>query len=126
RSFAVVVGTEGAHARRAAQARWWSLIGGTVGGGWRRSGSSLRSVVVAAATAATARSKTTSAPAGGRVVPLTLRTYCRAAASISAAVAGGCSPRRIVMLRHIRIFLAHGDRGTHHSWRSRLGAHADA
>jgi len=37
----------------------------------------------------------------GRVMPLTLRTYWRAAASTSAAVAGGCSPRSSVMFRHM-------------------------
>ena len=35
--------------------------------------------------AVTAASKTSSAPAGGRVAPLTLRTYWRAAASTSAS-----------------------------------------
>ena len=32
--------------------------------------------------------------------PLPLRTYCRAAASISAGVALGSRPRNVVMLRH--------------------------
>jgi hypothetical protein len=34
-------------------------------------------------------------------MPLTLRTYWRAAASISSAVAGGSRPRRVVMFRHM-------------------------
>ena len=37
----------------------------------------------------------------GRVTPLTLRTYWRAAAAISSAVAAGSSPRNSVMFRHI-------------------------
>src|SRR4051794_16954133 len=81
----------------------WVRIGGSLGGGCRRAGSSASNVVVAAATAAMASSKIASAPTGGFVAPLTLRTYWRAAASISSAVAGGCSPRRIVMLRHMVI-----------------------
>lgn len=39
--------------------------------------------------------------ADGCVMPLTLRTYWRAAAAISTGVAGGCSPRSSVMLRHM-------------------------
>jgi hypothetical protein len=31
-----------------------------------------------------------------------LRTYCRAAASISSGVAPGSSPRSVVMLRHMQ------------------------
>ncbi|WP_232070858.1 hypothetical protein [Mycobacterium lacus] len=34
-------------------------------------------------------------------MPLTLRTYWRAAAAISVAVAGGSSPRSSVMFRHM-------------------------
>ena len=37
----------------------------------------------------------------GRVIPLTLRTYWRAAASISSPVADGSSPRNSVMFRHM-------------------------
>ena len=37
----------------------------------------------------------------GVVSPVTLRTYCRAAAVISSVVAGGSRPRRVVMFRHI-------------------------
>ncbi len=35
-------------------------------------------------------------------MPLTLRTYCRAAASISSDVADGSSPRSSVMFRHMQ------------------------
>src|SRR5439155_23016456 len=38
----------------------------------------------------------------GCVTPVTLRTYCQAAASISSRVAGGSSPRSSVMFRHMR------------------------
>ena len=41
----------------------------------------------------------------GFVAPLTLRTYWRAAASISSAVAGGWRPRSTVMLRHMAVLL---------------------
>ena len=37
-----------------------------------------------------------------RPTPLTLRTYCSAAAVTSASVAGGSRPRRMVMFRHMR------------------------
>src|SRR5205807_1218000 len=39
----------------------------------------------------------------GCVTPLTLRTYWRAAAAISSSVAGGSSPRSVVMLRHMSV-----------------------
>jgi hypothetical protein len=58
-------------------------------GGWRRGGSSDSTSAVARATVATACSKATSVAGVGRVTPLTLRTYWRAAASISSPVAGG-------------------------------------
>jgi hypothetical protein len=57
--------------------------------------------VVAAATSPTARSKATSVFADRVWTPLTFRTYWRAAASISSAVATGSNPRSVVMLRHI-------------------------
>ena len=53
------------------------------------------------ATMATACSNASSVPAVGRVTPLTLRTYWRAAASISSAVATGSRPLRVVILRHM-------------------------
>ena len=56
---------------------------------------------MAAVTAATACSNATDVAAEVLVTPLTLRTYCRAAASISSAVAGGSRPRRVVMFRHM-------------------------
>jgi hypothetical protein len=56
---------------------------------------------VAAATARTACSNTGSAGAEGARIPLTLRTYCLAAASISVSVATGSRPRSTVMFRHM-------------------------
>ena len=56
---------------------------------------------MASATNATACSKAASVAADVFCTPLTLRTYWRAAASISAVVAGGAKPRRVVMLRHM-------------------------
>ncbi len=58
--------------------------------------------VVVAVTSATAASKASTLAPVGRVRPLTLRTYWRAAASISSWVAAGSSPRSSVMLRHMR------------------------
>lgn len=60
---------------------------------------------MACATFRTATSNASSVLGDLACTPLTLRTYCRAAASISSAVAFGCSPRRVVMLRHIRVTL---------------------
>lgn len=53
------------------------------------------------AMACTACSKASSVRAEVLCTPLTLRTYWRAAASISVSVAEGSSPRRVVMLRHM-------------------------
>jgi hypothetical protein len=44
----------------------------------------------------------------GRVIPLTLRTYWRAAASTSSLVAGGSRPLRVVMFRHMLAMVDHG------------------
>src|SRR5690606_27782334 len=75
--------------------------GGTVGGGWRRAGSSAsRSAVIAAISLAAACMRSLTA-AFGFEMPLTLRTYCKAAASISSRVAGGSRPRSSVMFRHM-------------------------
>ena len=52
-------------------------------------------------TSATAFSNAASVAALAFCTPLILRTYCRAAASISSWVAWGSSPRRVVMLRHM-------------------------
>jgi hypothetical protein len=71
-----------------------------VGGGQRRGGSACRSSAVARATAATAWSIAGSLARDPPVSPLTLRTYWRAAASISSAVACGSKPRSVVMFRH--------------------------
>jgi hypothetical protein len=75
--------------------------GGEVLGGWRRGGRASSSRVVVDATSATAISKASAFAGDGWVMPLTLRTYCRAAAEISSAVAGGSSPRNSVMFLHI-------------------------
>ena len=58
--------------------------------------------MVAAAITATAASNGASVAAVVFCTPLILRTYCRAAASISSGVAPGSSPRSVVMLRHMR------------------------
>src|SRR6266508_2677003 len=76
--------------------------GGRFLGGWRRGGRSRSSSAVTRATVATARSNDSSVAAVWRVIPLTLRMYWRAAASISSLVAGGSRPRRVVMLRHMQ------------------------
>ena len=57
---------------------------------------------MAAATLPTASVNAGSDVCDGVVTPLTLRTYCLAAASISSGVAAGSSPRSVVMLRHMR------------------------
>src|SRR6185295_8210390 len=75
--------------------------GGTVLGGCLRGGSAASSRVVVAVTSATAASKASALAAVGRVMPLTLRTYWREAASISSAVAEGSRPRSSVMFRHM-------------------------
>ncbi len=75
--------------------------GGTVFGGCRRGGRASSNRVVVAVTSATAASNASAVAADGCVMPLTLRTYWRAAAAISTGVAGGCSPRSSVMLRHM-------------------------
>src|SRR6266508_2193981 len=86
--------------------------GGTFLGGWRRGGRARSTSAVARVIVATACSNTSSVAAVGRVMPLTLRTYWRAAASISSLLAGGSRPRRVVMLRHmLAIFDHHGDDG---------------
>ena len=57
--------------------------------------------VVAAVTRRTARSNASFVRSDGTVTPLILRTYWRAAASISSGVASGSSPRSVVMFRHM-------------------------
>lgn len=58
------------------------------------------SSVVAAATLRTASSKGSAVLSDVDCTPLTLRTYWRAAASISSGVASGSSPRSVVMFLH--------------------------
>src|SRR6516165_6913088 len=79
--------------------------GGSVGGGCRRGGSPTKSSAVASVTRVTARSKASSVWGDVDCTPLTLRTYWRAAASISSGVASGFSPRSVVMFRHMRATL---------------------
>ena len=59
------------------------------------------SLAVASATSATARSKAAAFTCDGFVVPETFRTYCSAAASISADVAGGAKLWSGRMFRHM-------------------------
>ncbi len=75
--------------------------GGTVFGGCFLGGRSAMRSVVAAVTRRTARSNVSFVRSDGAVTPLILRTYWRAAASISSGVASGSSPRNVVMLRHM-------------------------
>lgn len=77
--------------------------GGSVGGGCLRGGRSASNRAVAAVTARTACSNASAVTAEVACTPLTLRTYWRAAASISSGVAPGSSPRSVVMLRHMRV-----------------------
>ena len=77
------------------------LSGGTVFGGCLRGGSAARRSVLASVMIPTARSKASSVAADVFCTPLILRTYCRAAASISSGVASGSRPRRVVMFRHM-------------------------
>ena len=78
-------------------------MGGNTGGGWRRGGNCSRRSAVASATRRIARSSAGSVAGEGAWTPLTLRTYWRAAASISVGVAGGSRPRSVVMLRHMEL-----------------------
>src|SRR5437588_2658087 len=75
--------------------------GGRVGGGCWRGGSWARRRADASATLATASSNAASVRGDVVCTPLTLRTYWRAAASISSLVASGSRPRRVVMFRHM-------------------------
>ena len=86
--------------------------GGSDFGGTLRGGSSARSSRVAAATAVMAFSMAASVRADGAWMPPTLRTYWRAAASISSDVAWGSRPRRVVMFRHMSATLANGAAGS--------------
>jgi hypothetical protein len=61
--------------------------------------------VVASPTFRTARSNASSVWPEGEVIPLTLRTYWRDAASISSGVAFGSRPRKTVILRHMLLTL---------------------
>ena len=79
--------------------------GGSPAGGACRGGRSANSSSVAAATFATARSTASAVRAVTVCTPPTFRTYWRAAARISALVASGWRPRRMVMFRHMA---AHG------------------
>jgi hypothetical protein len=75
--------------------------GGELSGGRGRGGNSANKSDVAWDTFRTAFSKASSVRAEVALTPLTLRTNWRAASSISCVVAAGCSPRSIVILRHM-------------------------
>lgn len=75
--------------------------GGILDGRFRRSGSSASTWAVAPATAATAALNASRVTSVTFPMPVTLRMYWIAAASISSGVAGGSSPRKVVMLRHM-------------------------
>ena len=72
-----------------------------MGGGCLRGGSWLSSSLVAVATRRTAASNAGAVAGVGFCTPLILRTYWRAAASISSGVADGSRPRSVVMFRHM-------------------------
>ena len=76
-------------------------MGGSLRGGNLRGGRAVSTWAVAALILTTASSKAASVAAEVFCTPLTLRTYWRAAASISSGVAGGSKPLRMVMLRHM-------------------------
>jgi len=80
-------------------------MGGSFRGGSLRGGRAVSTWAVAALIRATASSKAASVADEVFCTPLTLRTYWRAAASISSGVAGGSRPRRVVMLRHMHEIL---------------------
>ena len=69
--------------------------GGMVAGGWRRAGSAASRCVVDAATSATAASNASRLPSFRAWMPLTLRMYCRAAASISVGGRDGLQPAEL-------------------------------
>lgn len=76
-------------------------MGGSLRGGTLLGGRAVSTWAVAALIRTTASSKAASVAEEVFCTPLTLRTYWRAAASISSGVAGGSRPRRVVMLRHM-------------------------
>ena len=93
---------------RALTRRGWASRRGEGGAAAARSsagraalGGCRAAAVVASVTRVTASSNAASLAADVACTPLTLRTYWRAAASISSGVAAGCSPRSVVMLRHM-------------------------
>ena len=75
--------------------------GGTVLGGWRRAGRPDSSRSVMSATSSDAVRMASTSAAFGLVMPVTLRMYCVAAASISSRVAAGSRPLSSVMFRHM-------------------------
>lgn len=86
------------HIDRAANLR----RGGTDTGGCWRGGSAPSRASVALATCSTARSTASAVRGVTFPTPLTFLTYCMAAARTSSTVAGGSSPLRVVMFRHMR------------------------
>jgi hypothetical protein len=61
-------------------------------------------VLIVALTSSTAWLKAVSLACEGFVVPQTLRTNCREAASISSCVAGGSKLNRVLMFLHMVLF----------------------
>jgi len=76
-------------------------LGGTWVGGERRGGNAPNSRAVTSAISSTACVKSFELRSGPEVTAATLRAYCSAAARISSSLAGGSSPRNIVMFLHI-------------------------
>ena len=70
--------------------------GGTVGGGLRGSGRSASTWAVAAATATTAASNAARVTSVTLETPVTLRTYCSAAARISSVVADAAHAQKVL------------------------------
>lgn len=68
--------------------------------------SDCRSSWAACVTCSTARSKAASLAFDGRVKPLSLRTNCSDDARISSSVAGGLKLCRVLIFRHIIIYLS--------------------
>src|SRR3954468_24411793 len=102
------------------RARWRSTsrsLGGAVVVRWASR------CAVACATASTASSKAAWFAWLGLVLPLTLRTYCSAAARTSSEVAGGSKLWSCRMLRHIpRLYVAPPSRGIARVGRGENGA----
>jgi hypothetical protein len=76
-------------------------FGGAVNGGERRGGNAANSRSVTPAISSTASLNALDVNSGPEVTAATFLAYWSAAAWISSVVAGGSSPRSMVMFRHI-------------------------